>query len=66
MEKKFAKKKVFPNFFFHQILYHLGPRCKQEGNRCHGCIWDEFSKWVGTHEILQLNDMSEIWQKHGF
>ena len=25
-----------------------------------------FSKWVGTHEILQLNGMSKILQKHGF
>ena len=21
---------------------------------------------VGTHEIVQVNDMSKIWQKHGF
>ena len=52
--------------FFHQILCHLGPRWKQEINECHRCIQNEFSKWVGTHEIIQLNDMSKIWQKHGF
>ena len=24
-----------------------------------------FSKWVGTHKIVQLNGMSKIWQKLG-
>ena len=64
----FFEKKIFISeiFFFHQILCHLGPRWKQERNRCHGCIRNEFSKWVGTHEIIQLNDMSKIWQKPGF
>ena len=36
MEKMFFSKfYVFPNFFFNQILYHLGPRWKQEANGCH-------------------------------
>ena len=47
-------------------IYHLGPWWKQEANRCHRCIRNEFSKWVGTHEIIQLNGMSKIWQKQGF
>ena len=67
-KKFFLKEKNFssPNSFFQQILCHLGPRWKREGKRCHGCIQNEFPKWVGTHEIIQLNDMSTIWQKHGF
>ena len=52
--------------FFCPQMYHLGPWWKQEANGCHPCIRNEFSKWVGTHEILQLNGMSKIWQKHGF
>ena len=52
--------------FFCPQIYHLGPWWKQEANGCHRCIRNEFSKWVGTHEILQLNGMSKIWQKHGF
>ena len=52
--------------FFPPQIYHLGPRWKQEANGCHRCIRNEFSKWVGIHEILQLNGMSKIWQKHGF
>ena len=47
-------------------IYHLGPGWKREANELHGCIGNEFSKCVDTHEILQLNDMSKIWQKHGF
>ena len=68
-EKTFSfEKKLFcpGNYFFHRILCHLGTRWKQERNGCHGCIQNEFSKWVGTHEIFQLNDMSKIWQKNGF
>ena len=53
------------NFFCPQ-RYHLGPWWKQEANGCHGCIRNEFSKWVGTHQIIQLNGMSKIWQKQGF
>ena len=52
--------------FFCPKIYHLGPCRKQEANECHRCIRNDFSKWVGTHEILQLNGMSKIWQKHGF
>ena len=52
--------------FFCPQIYHLGPWWKQEANGCHRCIRNGFSKWVGTHEILQLNGMSKIWQKHGF
>ena len=52
--------------FFSPKKYHLGPWWKQEANGCHGCIRNEFSEWVGTHEILQLNGMSKIWQKHIF
>ena len=47
-------------------IYHLGPEWKQEADGCHGCIRNELLKWVGTHEILGLNDMSKISQKHGF
>ena len=54
------------DFFFGPQICHLGPWRKQEANGCHRCIRNEFSKWVGTHEILQLNGMSKIWQKHGF
>ena len=52
--------------FFCPRIYHLGPWWKQEAKGCHRCIRNEFPKWVGTHEILQLNGMSKIWQKHGF
>ena len=53
-------------FFFCPQIYHLGPWWKQEANGCHLCIRNEFSRWVGTREIIQLNGMSKIWQKHGF
>ena len=53
------------NFFAPKYII-FGPWWKQEANGCHRCMWNEFSKWVGTHEILQLNGMSKIWQKHGF
>ena len=53
-------------FFFGPQIYNLGPWWKQEANGCHRCIRNEFSKWVGTHEILHLNGMSKMWQKHGF
>ena len=56
----------FPNFFFLRKINHLKPRWKQEANGCYSCIWNEFSKWVGTHKILQLNDMSKKWPKHSF
>ena len=56
---------LFRNFFSPNII-SFATQVKREGNKCHGCIRNEFSKWVGTHEILQLNDMSKIWQKHGF
>ena len=59
-------KKKKGEFFFAPKIYHLGPWWKQEANGCHRCIQNGFSKWVGTHEILQLNGMSKIWQKHGF
>ena len=66
-KKNVFRKKIFHlRNFFHQILYYLGPRCKQEENKCHGRIQNRFSKWVGAHEIFQLHDMSKIWQKHGF
>ena len=60
------KKKNKTEFFFGPKKYHSGNRWQQEANGCHRCIPNEFSKWVGTHEILQLNGMSKIWQKHGF
>ena len=60
------KKKKKKRIFFCPQIYHLGPWWNQEPNGCHRCIRNEFSKWVGTHEILQLNGMSKIWQKHGF
>ena len=65
-KKKLPKKKGFYHNFFHQILYHLGPRWKQERNVFHGCIRIQFPKWPGTHEIFQLNDLAKMWQKHGF
>ena len=52
--------------FFFRKTYHLGPRWKQEQNGCHGCIPNDFSKWVGTQEKILLIDMSKIGQKHGF
>ena len=52
--------------FFCPQIYNLGPWWKQEVNGCHRCIRNEFSTWVGIHEILRLNGMSKIWQKHGF
>ena len=70
--KCFSKKKIvetqkiFSEIFFLQIFYLLGPRQKQEANRCHGCIRNELSKWVSTHNILRLNNMSKAWQKHSF
>ena len=47
-------------------IYHFGPTWKQEGNRCHGCMQNEFWKWVGTQEILQLNNMSKKMAKTRF
>ena len=60
LENFFFRKQFSPNFVFQQLFYHLGPRWKQEANGCHGCIWNEFSMRVGTHEIFQLNDMSQM------
>ena len=66
METFFFRKNVFFETFFIRKIYHLGPRWKQEANGCHGRIRNEFLKWVGIHKILQLDDMSQMWQKHGF
>ena len=63
-EKPFFSENIFSEIFFYQMLCHLGPR-KREANGCDGCIRNEFSIRIGTHEIFQLNDMSKIWQKHG-
>ena len=52
---------AFVVFFFRPKIYHLAPGWKQEADGCHACIRNEFLKWVGTHEILQLNGM----QKYG-
>ena len=64
--KPYPKKKKKKRILFCPQIYHLGTWRKQEANGCHRCIRNEFSKWVGTHEILQLNGMSNILQKHGF
>ena len=34
-KKLFGKKFHFSEIFFHQILYHLGPKWKQEEDGCH-------------------------------
>ena len=62
----FSKKKTFFRIFFQQILYHFRPRWKQDATGGHGSIRNEFSMRVGTHEIFQLNDMSEKLQKQDF
>ena len=65
-KNKFFRKKISFRTFFSPNFIYLGPRWKQEANRCHRCIRDKLWKWVGTDEIFQLNNMSKIWQKHGF
>ena len=71
--KTFFLKKVFFRrqflselFFFTKYDVIFGARWEQEGNECSGCIWNEFSKWVGTHEIFQRHEMSKKKQKQAF